>query len=67
MLDLKERYVVDDHENRVWIFLDITDFEKLLEGPEELESIRAFAQAKSSGESPVPFEQAVADLEQQRG
>jgi PHD/YefM family antitoxin component YafN of YafNO toxin-antitoxin module len=67
MLDLKERYVVDDQGNRVAVFLDIADFNRLLEELEELESIRAFDLAKSSKEPPIPFEQAVANLERNRG
>ncbi|MFB3922473.1 MAG: hypothetical protein ACE145_12170 [Terriglobia bacterium] len=67
MLDLKERYVVDDQGNRVGVFLDITEFNKILDELEELESIRAFDRAKASDETRVPFEDAVADIERQRG
>jgi hypothetical protein len=39
------------------------DFKKLLDDLEDLESMRAFDQAKASGETPVPFEQAVSEIE----
>ncbi len=59
MVKLKERYLVDEQGNRVGVFLDISDYKKLLEELEELESIRAYDAAKASGDEAIPFEQAV--------
>lgn len=39
------------------------EYKKLIDDLEELESIRAFDQAKTSGETPVPFDQAVSEIE----
>jgi hypothetical protein len=61
-----ERYVVDENGKRVGVILDMTDYEKLLGELEELESIRAYDAAKASGEKPIPFEQAVAEIERNR-
>lgn len=36
---------------------------ELLEAQEELESIRAFDEAKSSGDEAIPFSQAVKEIE----
>ena len=66
MLALNERYVVDERGNRVAVFLDIEDYRRLMEELEELESLRAFDSAKASGEKPIPFEQAVAEIERHR-
>lgn len=60
---LKERFVVDDQGNRVSVVLDIADYQQLLQELEELESIRAFDLAKASREQPIPFEQAIADIQ----
>ena len=60
MIKLKERYVVDEKGNRVGVLLDLEDYQKLLE---ELESIRAYDAAKSSGDKDIPFEQAVEEIE----
>lgn len=60
MIKLKERYVVDEKGNRVGVLLDLEDYQKLLE---ELESIRAYDAAKSSGNKAIPFEQAVEEIE----
>ena len=61
-----ERYIVDKNGNRMGVVLDVDEYQKLLEGVEELESIRAFDQAKASGETPLPFEQAVSEIETRR-
>jgi PHD/YefM family antitoxin component YafN of YafNO toxin-antitoxin module len=66
MLTFKERYVVDDKGERLGVLLDIAEYRKLLEELEELESIRAFDAAKASGDKVIPFEQAVAEIEQSR-
>ncbi|MBI3329793.1 MAG: hypothetical protein HYZ81_24190 [Nitrospinae bacterium] len=66
MLPLKERYVVDEHGNRVGVLLDIEDYHKLLAEAEEMESIRAYDAAKASGDEAIPFEQAVAEIERER-
>jgi hypothetical protein len=52
----EERYVVDKHGNRVSVVLDVEGYQKLLADLEELESIRAYNQAKASGEMPIPFD-----------
>ncbi len=66
MITLHERFVIDEDGKRTAILLDIEEYNKLLEELEELESIRAFDAAKSSGDEAIPFEQAVAEIEKQR-
>ena len=66
MSKVKERFVVDEHGNRMSVVLDITDYEKLLEELEELESIRAYDAAKLSAKEAIPFEQAIAEIERDR-
>jgi len=66
MITFEERYVVDKKGSKVGIFLDIKDYHKLLEELEELESIRAYDAAKTSGDQVIPFEQAVTEIEQAR-
>jgi PHD/YefM family antitoxin component YafN of YafNO toxin-antitoxin module len=66
MVANNERYVVDEHGNRQSVLLSIEDYQHLLEELEELESIRAYDAAKASGDEAIPFEQAVAEVEQER-
>ena len=67
MVRLNQRYIIDDQGNKVGVLLDMEDYQKLLEELEELESIRAYDSAKASGDEAVPFEIAVADIEQNQG
>ena len=65
MINIKERYLVDDNGNRIGVVLNIKDYQRLLQELEELDSIRAYDAAKSSGDEVIPFEQAVAEIEHQ--
>jgi hypothetical protein len=62
----QEQFLVDKEGNRIGVVLKIEDYRKLLADVEELESIRAFDEAKASGEKPLPFERAVAEIEARR-
>jgi hypothetical protein len=64
MIELKEHYLVDADGNRIGVFLDIAEYQKLLAELEELESIRAYDAARASGDEVIPFEQAVTEIEQ---
>lgn len=66
MITPREHYVVDDKGNRVSVVLDISDYQKLLEELEELESIRADDAAKASKDEAIPFEQAILEIEKRR-
>jgi hypothetical protein len=62
----EERYVVDKLGNRVGVVLAMEEYHKLLADLEELESIRSFDQAKAASETPIPFEQAVSEIERRK-
>jgi len=59
----QEQFVVDKEGNRIGVVLNIEDYQKLLADAKELESIRAFDEAKATGEKPIAFERAVAESE----
>ena len=59
----KEQFVVDESGNRTAVLLDVQRYKELLEAQEELESIRAYDEAKASGDEAVPFSQAVKEIE----
>jgi hypothetical protein len=62
-----ERYVTDDAGNRIGVILTLDEYSQLVEAAEELEAIRAYDEAKASGDEAIPFEQAVSEIEQRRG
>ena len=49
--------------NKVSIVLDVKQYEKLLDDLDELDSIRAYDAAKKSGETAIPFERAMQQIE----
>lgn len=59
----KERFVVDEGGNRTAVLIDIERYSELLEAQEELESIRAYDEAKASGDAAISFSQAVKEIE----
>ena len=61
--DLKERFIVDEQGNRLGVLLEIDEYRHLLKELEELESIRAYDRAKAQADEVIPFEQAVAEIE----
>ena len=65
MFALKESYVVDEKGNRVGVILDWATYQQMLEALEELEAIRAYDASQEDNEV-IPFEQAVAEIEQNR-
>jgi len=62
----KEQFVVDENGNRTAVLLDVGRYSELLEAQEELESIRAYDEAKSSGDEVIPFSVAVKEIESAR-
>ena len=66
MPTVNEGYVVDENGARVGVILPMEEYRKLMEELEELESIRAYDAAKSSGDEAIPFDQAVREIEQNR-
>ena len=60
---------VSRHEKKggkVTIFMDVKEYEKLMEDLEELDDIRAYDAAKQSGEAPIPFEQMAKNIQASR-
>ncbi|MCA2719608.1 MULTISPECIES: hypothetical protein [Microcystis] len=62
-MKLKERYITDDQGNRIGVLLDIEEYQKLLEESEELDAIRAYDLAVSGDDDEIPFEVAIAEIE----
>jgi PHD/YefM family antitoxin component YafN of YafNO toxin-antitoxin module len=63
---VREQYVVDQEGKRTAVLLDVEYYEELLAAWEEVESIRAYDEAKASNDEVIPFNQATDEIEQQR-
>ncbi|AKE64564.1 MULTISPECIES: hypothetical protein [Microcystis] len=64
-MPLKQKYITDEQGNQIGILLDIEEYRKLLEDSEELNAIRAYDLAISEEEE-IPFEEAIAEIENSR-
>ena len=55
--------VTDDQGHRTGVLLGIDQYREPLDALDELDAIRAYDEAKASGDEAVPFEDAVRDIE----
>lgn len=62
----KSRFHANKKDGKISIELTIKEYEKLLEDLEELDAIRAYDEAKGSGEQPIPFDHAITEIERSR-
>jgi hypothetical protein len=60
------RYLIDEDGRKVAVVLDIEAYHRLLAELEELESLRAFDEAKAEGGEATPIEEALAEIERGR-
>ncbi len=63
---MNEKYIVDEKGKHVAVLLDVSEYQRILEELEELESIRAYDAAKKSEDEAIPFEQATDEIEKER-
>ena len=61
-----EKWVINEKGERVGVLLDMDDYRRILQELEELEAIRAYDAAKSSGDEIIPFKQALEEIERAR-
>lgn len=66
MRKLHERFVTDSAGRRTAVLLDMEEYEKLLQELEELESLKAYDAAKSSGDEVIPLDQALAEIDERQ-
>jgi len=62
-----EQYVVDAAGERTAVIVPLDDWERIQEALEELADIRAYDEAKRHPSDPVPFEQAMAEIDADTG
>jgi PHD/YefM family antitoxin component YafN of YafNO toxin-antitoxin module len=62
----KEKFIVDRNGKPVQVVLDISEYEQILEELEELDCIRIYDEAKKRNEKPIPFKQAIKEIESKK-
>jgi PHD/YefM family antitoxin component YafN of YafNO toxin-antitoxin module len=60
------QFLVDERGQKIAVVISIQEYEEMLEELEDVEALREFEEAKASGETPVPFDEAVARIERNR-
>jgi PHD/YefM family antitoxin component YafN of YafNO toxin-antitoxin module len=66
MISTKEQFLVDEQGNRTAVLIDVKRYDEFLEALEEIDSIRAFDQAKSANDETIPFSRAIEEIENSR-
>lgn len=66
MTPTETQYVTDENGHRIAVLVGIERYRRLLDAMEEVEAVRAYDEAKASGEQALPLEQAVAEIEATR-
>ena len=64
MIRFDEQYLVDQDGNCKAVVVPISSWRQILEALDELDDIRAYDEAKRLPSEPMPFAQAVAEIEQ---
>lgn len=66
MIATNENYLVNEQGVRIGVLLEIGVYQKMLDALEELECIRAYDEAKTSGGNVITFEEAIKQIESNR-
>lgn len=61
-MKIKERYITDKNGNPSDVVISLEEYKLVLADLEELESIRAYDAAVSSGDEIIQFEQAISEI-----
>ena len=62
----KSRFHANKKDGKISIELTVKEYERLLDDLDELDAIRAYDEAKNSGEQPIPLDQAITEVERSR-
>lgn len=67
MTTLHPEYVIDEKQRPKAVLLPVAEWERVLEELEELDDIRAYDEAKAGPQEAIPFEQAMREIEGEKG
>ncbi len=66
MTTTETQFVTDDRGQRIAVLIGLDRYHQLLEAIEEIEAIRAYDEAKASGDEAIPFDEATREIERDR-
>lgn len=62
----RQRYVVDERGKKLGVFLDLKEYERLLEALEDAASTKAYDAAKVAAGVSIPYDDAIAEIKRRR-
>ncbi len=60
------RFLTNEKGEKLAVVLEIEEYEKLLEELEDAEALREYREAKASGETAIPLDQALDEIKRNR-
>jgi hypothetical protein len=60
------QFLTNEKGEKIAVVISLEEYEKLMEELEDLEDIRAAEEARASGETPIPLEQALEENRRNR-
>ena len=60
------RFLTNEKGEKLAVVLEIEEYEKLLEELEDAEALREYQEAKASGETAIPLDQALDEIRRNR-
>ena len=63
---MRTQFITNNKGRKVSVILPMRYYNKMIEELEELADVRAYDEAKASGEESIPFEQAIREIEAKR-
>ena len=66
MIKTHQEYLTDDQGKRRAVVISMDEWERIQEEMEELEDIRAYDAAKMEPSDPIPFQEAIAEIQKEK-
>jgi len=66
MITTHQEYLTDDQGKRKAVVIPLDEWERIQEEMEELEDIRAYDEAKMEPSDPIPFQEAIAEIQKEK-
>ncbi len=60
------RFLTNEKGEKIAVVIEMKEYEELLEELEDLQAVREYEEAKASGETPIPFDEAISRIEKKR-
>jgi hypothetical protein len=60
------RFLTNETGEKIAVIIEIEEYKKILEELEDAEALCEYHEAKASGETPVPFDEAISRIDKKR-